>query len=118
MSEDVVPYGAAESPAAERVQEFSALLAELEKSQREGADLIEMETRSIRRFLTGETPPPITVIYAMRYLAAVKRGDLDADQALVDELSGGHYSAGSAERPRVASSVRDVDAKPGSKGSR
>jgi hypothetical protein len=110
MSEDVRPYGAANDPAIARVEEFSALLAELEKSQREGAELLEMEPRSIRRFLSGETPPPMTVIYSMRYFAAVKRGELDAEQELADRLSGGHYSAADAvdRGVRAARSAADV----------
>lgn len=86
MSEDVKPYGAADDPAVERVDELRDIIFKMGLSQREAADLIEVETRSMRRWVGKDPAPPLMALFAFRYLHAVKEGQLDAPAHLVGQL--------------------------------
>ena len=85
MSEDVRPYGAADSPQVQRVDELRALVEELEQSQRELADELGIESRSLRRWLSGDGVFPDMAILALRYLVAKQRGDLQPHQRTAND---------------------------------
>jgi len=80
MSEDVAPYGAGEIASDPHTLELRALIKLLEMSQREAADAIGVETRSMRRWVAANPPPPLMAILALRYLLAKARGPLHWSQ--------------------------------------
>lgn len=101
MSEDVRPYGADAGAEAARTNEFRDLMAQLGLSQRETADALEVDQRTLRYWASQNPAPPLMAIYAMRYLDARKSGritelDLRPGAAITPDL--------------VASKVADGDA--------
>ena len=67
MSEDVTPYGG-EPGGNARTIEFRALLAELGMSQRECADALEVDVRTVRYWAAANPEPPLVAIFALRYM--------------------------------------------------
>jgi DNA-binding transcriptional regulator YiaG len=52
----------------QRVEELLLVIDALGVSQREAADLLEINPRTVRYWVAGNPPPPLTAIYALRYL--------------------------------------------------
>jgi hypothetical protein len=123
MSEDVQPYGAAGDPRLARVEELRALVAELEQSQRELADELGIESRSLRRWLSGDGVFPDMAILALRHLVAKKRGDLQPHQRTAndpvtpDEIAEANKRGGPQAVDELVHGRAGVR-EPGSKGSR
>lgn len=98
MSEDTPVYGEPGSPAVLRTNEMRALIAKLGWSQRETADVLEFESRSVRRW--ASSGPPQCVIFALRYLASLAPADL---AELVRGVRGSSYATAA-----VAGSANDI----------
>jgi hypothetical protein len=81
MSEDVMPYGGLKPNEAERTNELRGLLEKLGYSQREGAEALEVDVRTLRYWAAANPAPPLMAIYALRYLAEhgrQRKGDVAA----------------------------------------
>lgn len=86
--EDNPVYGEPGSPVVLRTNEMRALIAKLGLSQRETADVLEFESRSVRRW--ASSGPPLCVIFALRYLASLEPAEL---AELVRSVRGSSYAA-------------------------
>lgn len=69
MSEDVVPYGGQKPDEAARTDEFRALMEQLGFSQRQTAEALEVDPRTLRYWAASNPAPPLMAIYALRYLS-------------------------------------------------
>lgn len=92
MSEDVKPYGGFKPDEAARTAEFRELMAAIGMSQRETAELLEVDQRTLRYWAARNPAPPAMAIYAMRYLDARKSGritelDLRPGAAITPDLA-------------------------------
>jgi transcriptional regulator with XRE-family HTH domain len=72
MSEDVVPYGGLKPNETERTEELRALIDALGFSQRQAADELEVDPRTLRYWAAANPAPPRMAIFALRYLADAK----------------------------------------------
>lgn len=68
MSEDVTPYGGQKLDAPARTNELRALIEQLGLSQRQAADALEVDVRTMRYWAASNPPPPLMAIYALRHL--------------------------------------------------
>lgn len=98
MSEDVTPYGARPDAGAQRVAELRELIAALGWSQRKAADELEVDQRTMRYWVAANPAPPISVIYALRYLHQVHWSERRPSDPLTPEdvveanAQGGHQA--------------------------
>lgn len=74
-------YGALKPDEAARTNELRALMEQLGMSQRETAEALEVDVRTLRYWAAANPAPPLMAIYALRYLANIKRAELDAEEA-------------------------------------
>lgn len=68
MSEDVTPYGGRKPDDAARTNELRALIEQLGKSQRETAEALEVDPRTMRYWASANPAPPLMALYALRHL--------------------------------------------------
>lgn len=87
MSEDVPRYGATAESVSSRVDELQALLAEIGGSQRGAAELLEMNPRTLRYYVSGQHEVPQLVLFALRYLVSEKKIIENAGLAPYDALA-------------------------------
>ena len=72
-----------------KAAQFRALLAKAGLRQTEAASLIDVTERQMRRYVSGETPVPRVVVYAVLHvIAQQKRGKMLTHAVGVDELNG------------------------------
>jgi len=76
MSEDVAPYGATGDPAVARTEELRALIAQLGWSQREAAEALEVDTRTMRYWCAANPPAPLMAILALKHLLSEQGREL------------------------------------------
>jgi hypothetical protein len=90
--------------------QFKKLLETAEISQAEAARLIDVTERQMRRYLSGETPIPRVVVYAVLHvIAQKKRGQVPTRPVGVDELNGGELRSFVEARDKF----RDAKGSPG-----
>lgn len=104
-------YGAPKPDEAARTNELRALMEQLGLSQRETAEALEVDVRTLRYWAAANPAPPLMAIYALRYLAARKSGritvlDLQPGAALTPDL----FQSKVAEVDYDGAHARDVRA--------
>lgn len=93
-----------------RPVEFRRLLAEAGLTQAEAAGFLDVTERQMRRYVSGETPVPRVVAYALAYVIEQRRKGKMVTRAVgVDELNGGELRSFVEARDKF----RDAKGSPG-----
>ena len=96
MSEDAPRYGANDDADQARTNELRALIEALGLSQRETADALEVDVRTLRYWASKNPAPPAMAILALRHLRA-------------KQIAQTHWSKRSPDDPITPTDVAEVN---------
>lgn len=105
MSEDKISYTMVMTP-----KQLRTLLEDAGLTQAESAGHIDLTARQMRRYLSGETPVPRVVVYALLHVIQQRKsGHMLTRPVGVDELNGGEIRSFVEARDKF----RDAKGSPG-----
>lgn len=109
MSEDVPRYGASPSVDAQRVAELREIIAALGWSQRQAAEALEVDQRTLRYWAAANPAPPMMALYALRYLQDTHWSQRPTDPLTPEAIAEANRTGGHAAVDRLVERHRESD---------